>query len=175
MNEERTTSRRRFLGTAAGATGVALAATAWKPTQAAAAVPDTGPGTQSPTAVERRFRPGVFALTLSGAGAGFLKAIDGGDAHGEVITIPSGSGGFPNKTISNLKYDDFALQLGFGMTKAVYDWIAASWKVSDNKQRTRVYRLTAAGRRQLQSERSKWTQLVEAMGAVLNGTKRSEA
>src|SRR6266542_3057248 len=54
-------------------------------------------------------------------------------------------------------------------------WIAASWKVSDNKQRTRVYRLTAAGRRQLQSERSKWAQLVEAMGAVLNGTKRSEA
>jgi PadR family transcriptional regulator PadR len=54
-------------------------------------------------------------------------------------------------------------------------WIAASWKVSDNKQRTRVYRLTAAGRRQLQSERSKWAQLGEAMGAVLNGTKRSEA
>jgi PadR family transcriptional regulator, regulatory protein PadR len=54
-------------------------------------------------------------------------------------------------------------------------WIAAAWKVSDNKQRTRVYRLTAAGRRQLQSERSKWAQLVEAMGAVLNNTKRSEA
>ena len=54
-------------------------------------------------------------------------------------------------------------------------WIAATWKLSANKQRTRVYRLTAAGRRQLQSERSKWAQLVEAMGAVLNGTKRSEA
>ena len=27
-------------------------------------------------------------------------------------------------------------------------WIAAAWKVSDNKQRTRVYRLTTAGRRQ---------------------------
>ena len=54
-------------------------------------------------------------------------------------------------------------------------WIAASWKVSDNKQRTRVYRLTAAGRRQLQSERSKWAQLVEAIGGILNGTKRSEA
>jgi transcriptional regulator len=54
-------------------------------------------------------------------------------------------------------------------------WIAAAWKVSDNKQRTRVYRLTAAGRRQLQSERSKWAQLVEAMGGILNGTKRSEA
>src|SRR4029079_4900414 len=28
-------------------------------------------------------------------------------------------------------------------------WIAATWKLSENKQRTRVYRLTAAGRRQL--------------------------
>jgi PadR family transcriptional regulator PadR len=54
-------------------------------------------------------------------------------------------------------------------------WIAAAWKVSDNKQRTRVYRLTAAGRRQLQSERSKWAQLVEAMGGILDGRKRSEA
>jgi len=54
-------------------------------------------------------------------------------------------------------------------------WIAASWKVSDNKQRTRVYRLTAGGRRQLLSERSKWAQLVEAMSGILNATKRSEA
>jgi transcriptional regulator len=46
--------------------------------------------------------------------------------------------------------------------------IAASWKVSENKQRTRVYRLTAAGRRQLASERSKWDQLVEAIGGILN-------
>jgi PadR family transcriptional regulator len=54
-------------------------------------------------------------------------------------------------------------------------WITASWKVSGNRQRTRVYRLTAAGRRQLTSERSKWAQLVEAMGGILHGTKRSEA
>ena len=53
-------------------------------------------------------------------------------------------------------------------------WIAAAWKVSDNKHRTRVYRLTTAGRRQLLSERSKWTQIVEAMGRVLNPAKRSE-
>src|SRR6476659_4064692 len=41
-------------------------------------------------------------------------------------------------------------------------WIAASWKVSANKQRTRVYRLTAAGRRQLLAERSRWERLVDA-------------
>jgi PadR family transcriptional regulator PadR len=53
-------------------------------------------------------------------------------------------------------------------------WIAASWKMSDNKQRTRVYRLTRAGRTQLMSERSKWAQLVEAMGGILNPATRSE-
>ncbi|MDP9280836.1 MAG: phage tail protein [Chloroflexota bacterium] len=129
MNEERTTSRRRFLGTAAGATGVALAAAAWKPAQAAAAVPDIGQGTQSPTAVERRFRPGVFQLNLGGTSAGFLKAIDGGDAYADVITIQP-STGFPVKQIANVKFDDFAVQLDFGMNKLVYDWIAASWKMN---------------------------------------------
>ena len=37
-------------------------------------------------------------------------------------------------------------------------WIAASWKVSENNQRVRVYRLTAAGKRQLVAERSCWQQ-----------------
>ena len=46
-------------------------------------------------------------------------------------------------------------------------WIAATWKLSANKQRTRVYRLTAAGRRQLVSERSRWEALVDAMSGIL--------
>ena len=53
--------------------------------------------------------------------------------------------------------------------------IAAAWKLSENKQRTRVYRLTSAGRRQLASERSKWDRLVEAMGGILNSAKPEEA
>ena len=53
--------------------------------------------------------------------------------------------------------------------------IAASWKVSDNKQRTRVYRLTAAGRRQLADERSRWDRLVEAMGGILRAPRPEEA
>jgi PadR family transcriptional regulator, regulatory protein PadR len=53
-------------------------------------------------------------------------------------------------------------------------WIAATWKVSSNKQRTRVYRLTAAGRRQLVAERSRWEMLVDAMAGVLAKTERGE-
>ena len=48
--------------------------------------------------------------------------------------------------------------------------IAATWKVSANNQRTRVYRLTAAGRRQLASERSRWQLLVDAMSGILAKT-----
>jgi PadR family transcriptional regulator PadR len=55
-------------------------------------------------------------------------------------------------------------------------WIAASWKVSENKQRVRVYRLTAAGRKHLVSERSRWAQLSDAIAGVLDPAgKESEA
>jgi PadR family transcriptional regulator, regulatory protein PadR len=47
-------------------------------------------------------------------------------------------------------------------------WVAATWKVSENNQRTRVYRLTARGKRQLLSERSRWDQLLAAMAGVLD-------
>jgi PadR family transcriptional regulator, regulatory protein PadR len=46
-------------------------------------------------------------------------------------------------------------------------WINAGWKQSENNQRTRVYRLTAAGKKQLLAERSKWEQLTDAMAGVL--------
>jgi DNA-binding PadR family transcriptional regulator len=47
-------------------------------------------------------------------------------------------------------------------------WIKAEWKHSErSKQRTRVYTLTAAGKRQLRSERSRWQQLADAMGRIL--------
>ena len=54
-------------------------------------------------------------------------------------------------------------------------WVRAQWGISEKKQRTRVYSLTAAGRRQLASERSKWVQLVEAMGGILNAARPEEA
>jgi PadR family transcriptional regulator, regulatory protein PadR len=47
-------------------------------------------------------------------------------------------------------------------------WISSEWRVSENNQRVKVYRLTAMGRRQLASERSRWNQLLEAMAGILN-------
>src|SRR5512132_197197 len=45
--------------------------------------------------------------------------------------------------------------------------VAADWEVSENSQRVRVYRLTAAGRKQLAAERSKWEQLSEAIAGIM--------
>jgi PadR family transcriptional regulator PadR len=47
-------------------------------------------------------------------------------------------------------------------------WVAAAWEVSANNQRTRVYRLTPLGTRQLLSERSRWEQLQAAIAGVLS-------
>ena len=47
-------------------------------------------------------------------------------------------------------------------------WITAEWKTSENQQQVKVYRLTATGKKQLLSERSRWEQLVAAMGGILN-------
>lgn len=52
-------------------------------------------------------------------------------------------------------------------------WISSEWKVSENKQRVKVYRLTATGKKQLASEHSRWAQLVAAMTAALNPAKES--
>src|SRR5205823_3537321 len=46
-------------------------------------------------------------------------------------------------------------------------WIAADWDVSENKQRVRVYRLAASGRKQLAAERSRWEQLSQAIAGIL--------
>lgn len=47
-------------------------------------------------------------------------------------------------------------------------WISSGWKVSEKNQRVKEYRLTAAGRRQLVRERSRWRALAVAIGSILN-------
>src|SRR5690348_10349475 len=42
-------------------------------------------------------------------------------------------------------------------------WVASEWRQTEANQRARFYRLTAAGKRRLASEQSRWRQLVDAM------------
>jgi PadR family transcriptional regulator, regulatory protein PadR len=46
-------------------------------------------------------------------------------------------------------------------------WIRAEWKTSENNQRAKFYELTVAGKKQLTRERSKWSQLSDAIAGVL--------
>lgn len=45
--------------------------------------------------------------------------------------------------------------------------VRSQWGTSENKQRAKYYRLTAAGRRQLLKERSRWDSFVRAMSGLL--------
>lgn len=49
-------------------------------------------------------------------------------------------------------------------------WIAAEWQTTANNRRARVYRLAAAGRKQLQQAEEKWDRFAEAVGKVLRFT-----
>ncbi len=47
-------------------------------------------------------------------------------------------------------------------------WVKSDWKLTETSQRAKYYRLTPAGKKQLASERTRWTQLVDAITGVLN-------
>ena len=46
-------------------------------------------------------------------------------------------------------------------------WIKSEWKTSDNNQRVKQYRLTAAGKKQLLHKRSRWDTLAAAIAGIL--------
>jgi transcriptional regulator len=46
-------------------------------------------------------------------------------------------------------------------------WVDAAWKLTENKQRAKYYRLTAAGRRRLTAERTRWKRISDAVVRVL--------
>jgi len=46
-------------------------------------------------------------------------------------------------------------------------WICSIWGPSGNNRKARFYRLTAAGRKQLAQQTSRWEQLVRAVNRVL--------
>lgn len=46
-------------------------------------------------------------------------------------------------------------------------WVTASWAASENNRRARFYQLTAAGRRQLETEREAWERFSHALGLIL--------
>jgi DNA-binding PadR family transcriptional regulator len=49
-------------------------------------------------------------------------------------------------------------------------WLVSSWGESENKRRAKFYRLTAAGKRQLEIEIEQWERIALAMTSALQAT-----
>jgi transcriptional regulator len=47
-------------------------------------------------------------------------------------------------------------------------WLASEWDLSEANQRAKYYRLTDAGKAQLLREQDRWSQLVHAIGRIMN-------
>jgi transcriptional regulator len=47
-------------------------------------------------------------------------------------------------------------------------WITSEWGASDNNRRAKFYKLTAAGRKQLEAERAIWDRFSGALEAILD-------
>jgi hypothetical protein len=77
----------------------------------------------------RSYVQGHFFFNLDGVKCGFVKKMGGGAISAEVVKEAVGGQYVTHKHIGQPKYDDISLDIGFSMSKAVYDWIAASWKM----------------------------------------------
>src|SRR5262245_64609347 len=92
-----------------------------------------------------------------------LKSLQRGPAHGYGISVH----------LLQISADVLRVEEG-SLYPALYrmeqrGWIASSWRLSENNRRARYYRLTAAGRRQLESETESWRRLTGAVERVLAG------
>jgi len=54
-------------------------------------------------------------------------------------------------------------------------WIGSSWETSEHNRRAKYYKLTAAGRKQLAQEHSRWADFVSAVGRVMGPAPEGKA
>jgi T4-like virus tail tube protein gp19 len=88
---------------------------------------------------ERPAPTGHFILDLDGVKCGFLKSIDGGAVTADVIGEPAAAIPFVKKHIGRPRYEEAVIELGLGMDKTVYDWIAASWQGKAGRKNGTVF------------------------------------
>ena len=91
-----------------------------------------------------------------------LKAVSLGPLHGYGILL----------RIQQVSKNRLDIQQG-SLYPALYrlehqGLIASEWGQSENKRKARYYRLTAAGRRQLQEEARNWNRMADIIGGILS-------
>ena len=96
-----------------------------------------------------------------------LKAVSLGPLHGYGILL----------RIQQISKDRLEIQQG-SLYPALYrlehqGWITSEWGESENKRKAKYYRLTAGGKRKLQTETENWNRMASVMAGIL-GTKPEE-
>jgi PadR family transcriptional regulator, regulatory protein PadR len=96
-----------------------------------------------------------------------LKAVSLGPLHGYGILL----------RIEQVSKERLEIQQG-SLYPALYrlehqGWIASEWGASENNRKAKYYRLTAAGKRKLQTETETWNRMAEVIAGIL-GTNPEE-
>ena len=91
-----------------------------------------------------------------------LKAVSLGPLHGYGVLL----------RIQQISGQTLVIQQG-SLYPALYRLehqgaIASEWGESENNRRAKYYRLTDAGRQQLEEQTGKWRQMADVMGAILD-------
>ena len=94
-----------------------------------------------------------------------LKAVSLGPLHGYGILL----------RIQQISKDRLEIQQG-SRYPALYRlehqrWITSEWGESENKRKAKYYRLTAAGKRRLQTEAKKWNGMADVIVGILDSTR----
>jgi PadR family transcriptional regulator PadR len=93
-----------------------------------------------------------------------LKAVSLGPLHGYGVLL----------RIQQISKDRLEIQQG-SLYPALYrlehqGWITSEWGESENNRKAKYYRLTAAGRRRLQTETEKWNRMADVIAGILHTT-----
>ena len=90
-----------------------------------------------------------------------LKAVSLGPLHGYGVLL----------RIQQISKGTLEIQQG-SLYPALYrlerdGWIASEWGESENKRKAKYYRLTATGKRRLESEAEKWNRMADVIAGIL--------
>ena len=107
-----------------------------------------------PPTPQPEFLPGTLYMII-------LRTLAAGPLHGYAIA----------KRIKSASRDALAIEEGSlypALNRMrVKGWLAAEWGISENNRKARFYRLTTAGRKQLNQETAEFNRLIAAIGLVM--------
>lgn len=89
-----------------------------------------------------------------------LKALSRGAQHGYAVAR------WIRDAADELLVEDRALYVSLHRMEQ-RGWIASEWGLSENNRRAKYYSLTAAGRKQLSAQSTRWTRYAAAVTKVL--------